>query len=67
MPAARAADRATSARAVLCATSGPLAPGKVSGAALDRLTLEKVDGDHASCWGGGGAQAARALLLAGYS
>lgn len=28
--------------------------------------MEKVDGDHASWWAGGGAQATRALLLAGY-
>lgn len=28
--------------------------------------MEKVVGDHASWWAGGGAQATRALLLAGY-
>lgn len=31
-----------------------------------RVTLGKVDGDHASWRAGGGAQAARSLLLAGY-
>lgn len=31
------------------------------------MTLEKVDGDHASWRAGGGARAARALRLAGYS
>lgn len=66
MPAARAADRATRAPAALGTASRTLAPCKVSGPPGTRVTLEKVDGDHASWRTGGGAQATRALLLADY-
>lgn len=45
MPAARAADRATHARAALGAASGTLAPGKVSGAARHEGDLGE------GCWG----------------
>lgn len=66
MPAARAADRASRARAALGTVSGTLATGKVSGAARHESDLGEGDEDHASWRAGGGAQAARALRLAGY-